>query len=114
MTAISQYQCYSKFEALQNEEHALKLRDTIYDFHEEVKEAFKIPSYVIDIVVFPDFTCHVVELNPFGKSMSSGSALYHWSKDEDLLYGKLDLPKPPIRILKQLIDTTGDSTDKRC
>jgi len=61
-------------------------------------------DYVIDIVVFPDFSCQVIELNPFGIAMSSGSALYSWTKDYDLLYGKLGLDFVPIRVLEKLID----------
>jgi len=54
-------------------------------------------------VVFEDFSCHIIELNPFGTFMSSGAALYNWLVDEDLLYGKLRSDKPPIRILQELI-----------
>jgi hypothetical protein len=61
-----------------------------------------MPDYVIDIVVYPDFTCHVIELNPFGAAMSSGSALFHWLRDYKLLYGELGLDKPVIRVAESI------------
>merc|ERR1712227_432090 len=104
LSAISQYNCYCKFDCLQDEEHILKVRDAIQDYHNDILSSFTIPSYVMDIAVNPeDYSCTLIELNPFGKHMSSGSALFHWLKDEDLMYGKLNLENPPIRILKQLV-----------
>ena len=35
--------------------------------------------------------------------MSSGSALYHWETDYDLLYGKNNRELPDFRVLKQLV-----------
>ena len=67
-----------------------------------------VPDYVIDIVVFPDYSCQVIELNPFGASMSSGAALFNWRKDLKLLYGQLNLPTPPIRILEALTDEESE------
>lgn len=34
-------------------------------------------------------TPYFIEINPFGKEYSSGSALFHWILDEYILYGKL-------------------------
>jgi len=104
LTAISQYQCYCVFPALEDESHVLECRSLITDFIEKVKHIFPMESFVIDVVVMPDKTCQVIELNPFGIHMSSGSALYSWIKDYDLLYGKLDIDFVPIRILKSLTD----------
>jgi len=103
ITAISQYQCYLYFDKLQNKEYVEKLRDVIVDFHETIKEAVPVDSYVMDIVVFPDFTCMIVEFNPFGPHLSSGAALFNWIKDFDLLTGNTDRQVPAIRILKKLI-----------
>lgn len=46
----------------------------------------------------------MLELNPMGAAMSSGSALFNWIKDADLFNGKLSLETPPIRVLKRLLD----------
>jgi len=86
MTAISQYHCYYRFEALQDQAHVEKIRDAILQFHEEVKKWMTVNSYVIDIVVLPDYSCSVIELNPFGSHMSSGAALFNWEKDYALMY----------------------------
>jgi hypothetical protein len=68
-----------------------------------------LKDYVIDVAVFPDFSCQMIELNPMGAHMSSGSALFNWSKDYEVLLGKVDIgDKPPIRILKQLIDPENE------
>lgn len=113
LTAISQYHCYCKFDALQDIDRVEKIRTAIMNYHELVKDAFPVPSYVIDIHVNPDdYSCGVIELNPFGSAMSSGSGLFHWERDEDLLYGRSDLPVPAIRILKNIADSK--SAGKPC
>jgi len=104
ITAISQYQCYCVFPALADEQHVRECRDTIVNFLETIKHIFPMDSFVIDIVVLPDYSCQVIELNPFGIDMSSGSGLFNWRKDYDLLYGKLDINFVPIRILQSLTD----------
>eukprot|EP01130_Rhizamoeba_saxonica_P015102 TRINITY_DN6715_c0_g1_i1.p1 TRINITY_DN6715_c0_g1~~TRINITY_DN6715_c0_g1_i1.p1 ORF type:complete len:451 (-),score=69.09 TRINITY_DN6715_c0_g1_i1:17-1339(-) len=105
LIAISQYHCYCKFEALQDIEHVFKIRQSIMDIHERTKDVFQVPSYVVDIVVLDDYSAQIIELNPYGAHMSSGSALYNWNEDYELLNGNLELDVPPIRILKQLIDS---------
>ena len=104
LTAISQYHCYSYFEALQDREHIEKIRESIMKYVGEVSHCFPMPSFVIDVAVFSDYTCYVIEINPFGRTMSSGSALYNWDTDCDLLYGRGNtVSKPPIRVLRELI-----------
>jgi len=57
----------------------------------------------MDVVVLIDYSVQVIELNPFGSYMSSGSALFNWNQDYDILYGKVKQKKPNMRILtKQL------------
>lgn len=114
MTAISQYYCYHNWPTLKDPQHVLRCRgkrcqeisliflDAITEFHDKIKEHIPMADYVIDFVVYSDFTCHVIELNPFGAAMSSGSALFHWLKDYRLLYGLLDLEKPVIRVAESI------------
>jgi len=104
LTAISQYQCYCVFPALKDENHVKECRNVIVNFMETIKHIFPMDSFVIDLVVLPDPSCQVIELNPFGIDMSSGSGLFNWYKDYDLLYGKLDIHYVPIRILQSLLD----------
>eukprot|EP01126_Amoeba_proteus_P037134 TRINITY_DN3811_c0_g1_i1.p1 TRINITY_DN3811_c0_g1~~TRINITY_DN3811_c0_g1_i1.p1 ORF type:complete len:423 (-),score=90.52 TRINITY_DN3811_c0_g1_i1:141-1409(-) len=80
ITAISQYYCYHKWDSLKSREHVERCRDAIVAFHEKIKSHIPLSDYVIDVVVYPDYSCHVIELNPFGAAMSSGSALFHWLK----------------------------------
>jgi hypothetical protein len=54
------------------------VRDEIVAYHDEIKDGLPLPSYVMDVVVFPDYSCHLIELNPFGSNMSSGAALFNW------------------------------------
>eukprot|EP00027_Filamoeba_sp_ATCC50430_P016380 CAMPEP_0168572966 /NCGR_PEP_ID=MMETSP0413-20121227/18259_1 /TAXON_ID=136452 /ORGANISM="Filamoeba nolandi, Strain NC-AS-23-1" /LENGTH=134 /DNA_ID=CAMNT_0008606137 /DNA_START=21 /DNA_END=425 /DNA_ORIENTATION=+ len=93
---------HSVFASLQDLEHVNKIREAIVNYHNQIKDAIRLPSYVLDVAVYEDYSCHVIELNPFGSHMSSGSALFSWKKDEDLLYGRVSQPQPAIRILKQL------------
>ena len=105
VTAISQYNCYCYFESLQDEEHAKRIRSSITSFIDKVSGCIRTPSFVIDIGVLEDYSCQVIELNPFGAYMSSGSALFNWLDDYDLLHGNLEgFDYPSIRILKYLID----------
>lgn len=103
INCISQYQCYCKFPSLQDFDHVKKLRQAILDFHDNIKELLPMNDYVIDIVVFEDFSCSVIELNPLP---SSGSALFNWVADHDTLYGTNLKPGDliPIRILDTLIE----------
>jgi len=106
LNAISQYHCYTKFPSLQDTKYVLHIRDVITSFHESIKTGFaNLPDYVMDVVVFPhNWTCQVIEVNPFGAHMSSGAGLFNWEKDEDLLCGKTCRLLPAIRILEKLID----------
>jgi hypothetical protein len=63
---------------LRDREHAQRVRDEIVAYHDEIKDGLPLPSYVMDVVVFPDYSCHLIELNPFGSNMSSGAALFNW------------------------------------
>ena len=105
LTAISQYHCYHRFESLQQKEHVLRIREAIEQFHELVHSSLSgLPDYVMDVAVFSDYSCQLIELNPFGQHMSSGSGLFHWVKDWDLLCGGLSRRRPAIRVLKELVE----------
>ncbi len=108
LTAISQYYCYEVFPSLQSREEVEKIKALITEFHENVKAAFHLSSYVMDVVVWPDNSIQIIELNPFGAFMSSGAALYNWETDLDLLYGESSTTNqdiiPSIRVLTQLLD----------
>lgn len=60
------------------------------------KQHIRYSSYVID-VVYMNGRVFIVEFNPFGAEMSSGSALFNWDKDYNIMYG-LQPPTPPARV----------------
>ena len=118
LTAISQYHCFSVFASLQRGGALERIRDAICAFHERVRGCFDVASYVFDVVVLGGLddlsgplSVQLIELNPFGAAMSSGSVLFNWEKDSDLLYGRAPTVKPPIRALKLLID--ADQTQRQ-
>eukprot|EP00455_Lapot_gusevi_P000682 TRINITY_DN1030_c0_g1_i1.p1 TRINITY_DN1030_c0_g1~~TRINITY_DN1030_c0_g1_i1.p1 ORF type:complete len:282 (-),score=38.47 TRINITY_DN1030_c0_g1_i1:175-1020(-) len=105
ITAISQYYVYQAFPALQDHDRVTRIRQMIIDFHDLIKDAMPFQSYVIDIVVFVEQGyCQVVEINPFGAHLSSGSGLFNWVTDHDLLYGKEVQSAPEIRVLSRLLE----------
>jgi len=106
LTAISQYHCYSYFSSLQDKSHILRIREAIQHYVGDVIDCFPMSSFVIDVAVQPQtYSCYIIELNPFGQTMSSGSALFNWDRDFDLLYGRLGRTIPCIRILHHLVDS---------
>ena len=46
-----------------------------------------IDSYVMDFAILDDDTPYFIELNSFGKEYASGSALFGWLQDYNILYG---------------------------
>lgn len=107
VTAISQYACYYVFEALQDVRHCEAVRDAIIRFHDGgVGEAVPMDSFVMDVAVYPDLSCKVIELNPFGAHLSCGSALFSWTLDSAILYGEDQGGRadgvPAMRVLQEL------------
>lgn len=46
-----------------------------------------IDSYCMDFALLDNNECYFIELNSFGKEYASGSSLFHWLNDYDILYG---------------------------
>uniref|UniRef100_A0A6C0EAT9 ATP-grasp domain-containing protein n=1 Tax=viral metagenome TaxID=1070528 RepID=A0A6C0EAT9_9ZZZZ len=68
----------------------LKIANIIVDNYEtDIKDKFDF-DICYDIGITQDYKPYFIEANPFGKKYSSGSAIFHWIRDEDILYGKLD------------------------
>ena len=97
VTAISQQNLYQRNELLMNmplEERQTQVekwaRQIIEYVHKTVVPSIThISSYSIDLAINEtDDDIYFIELNPFGKQYSSGSALFHWIKDEKILYGQ--------------------------
>ena len=88
VTAISQYSMYTNFE-LDKIFDLERLGENIVNFCYLVLSKINLTSVVIDVIV-NDNKIELVELNPFGTEYSSGSALFHWIRDHDILYGLTD------------------------
>lgn len=90
VTAISQQHLYMRNKTL-NDSMANDVANKIIAFTTNMDANMDLPvrSYVMDLAIVND-DVYFIELNPFGSAYGSGSALFHWSTDNDLLYGKLN------------------------
>jgi len=95
ITAISQQAIYDindildKLSDVEKNELIKKWVDIILNnFEGEIKKKIvHIDSYVMDFAILNDDTPYFIELNSFGKQYASGSALFEWITDYDVLYG---------------------------
>jgi len=95
ITAISQQSLYDVNDILESlndiEKNNLicKWIDIIKSYYEtDIKQKIThIDSYVIDFAILDDDTPYFIELNSFGKQYASGSALFGWIQDYNILYG---------------------------
>jgi hypothetical protein len=99
ITAISQQSLYDVndiLEPLTDKER----NDLIYKWIEIIKSYFDleikqkithIDSYVMDFAILDDDSPYFIELNSFGKEYASGSALFGWIQDYNILYGLSDV-----------------------
>ena len=86
LTALSQYYCdlYIPFLKKNEKEISMKIQQF---FNENIKNVVKEENYVIDFVINKEksvWDIKIVELNPF--SQSTGSCLFDWKKDFDLIH----------------------------
>jgi hypothetical protein len=95
ITAISQQSLYDANDILEslndNEINVIihKWINIIKSYFEtNVKQKIThIDSYVMDFAILDDDTPYFIELNSFGKEYASGSALFGWLQDYNILYG---------------------------
>jgi len=95
ITAISQQSLYdinNILESLQEKEKndlINKWINIIKSYHETeiIKKITHIDSYVMDFAILDDGSPYFIELNSFGKEYASGSALFSWIDDYNILYG---------------------------
>ena len=95
ITAISQQSLYdinNILESLQEKEKndlINKWINIIKSYHEKeiIKKITHIDSYVMDFAILDDGSPYFIELNSFGKEYASGSALFSWIDDYNILYG---------------------------
>jgi hypothetical protein len=95
ITAISQQSLYESndiLESLNDTEKNVIIHKWIniinLYFETNVKQKIThINSYVMDFAILDDDTPYFIELNTFGKEYASGSALFGWIQDYNILYG---------------------------
>jgi D123 len=87
VTAISQQHLYVRNKTL-NDNMAKEIAHKIIAFTEKLD--VPVRSYVTDLALMSDGDIYFIELNPFGSEYGSGSSLFHWLTDNDLLYGRLN------------------------
>lgn len=83
-TAVSQYIWYRDCH-LKN-----KIKDIVPNIikylQENVIYKFNQSSFVADVIATTQNNIELIEINSFGKELASGSALFHWLNDSDILY----------------------------
>ncbi len=84
--AMSQQFLYQCFDGLDDATTLVRFADAVIETC--ARMAAFLPSYVADVAVLADGSGYFIEANPFGAQYSSGSALFHWVRDADILLGR--------------------------
>jgi len=95
ITAVSQQNLYTPNQILTEDEEPEKTAEGWVEkinayFRRSIKESILLDSYVLDIALIGDDTPYPIELNSFGTEYASGSALFGWIQDKNILYGRHD------------------------
>ena len=86
ITAISQQQHYKQiYHDHQEVLPLITILETHFHTHVQPNLVY-LTDYVYDVALTPDLTPYFIEPNSFGKEYTSGSALFHWIRDETKLY----------------------------
>lgn len=96
ITAISQQSLYRKNTILNsmNEDDKRiiveKWVKIITEYFDQVivKKIDHVSSYCIDIAILKNDVPYFIEINSFGAEYASGSSLFEWVKDREILYGE--------------------------
>lgn len=85
ITCASQQEWYTSYGY--TEQELVMIREALMNvpFLEELPYS----DVVVDAWIDPETkSCNLIECNPWGTHCASGSALFHWEQDRDLIYGK--------------------------
>lgn len=94
VTAISQYHWFTPFDW--SDVNTDKWSNILHNIKQFYAKHNKFSDCVMDIYVNEDEDVELVEFNSFGMELASGSALFEWDRDRNVLYGITD--KVEIRI----------------
>jgi hypothetical protein len=114
ITAISQYHCYSNFKFTETDKRLiLQSIETLWD---GISLYLPYEDCVMDVYI--DFStdehlASIIEFNPFGGDLTSGSALFNWETDKAILY-KENVIEPEVRVVmveNEMSEDDGDASD---
>ncbi len=91
VTAISQQQLYMSNDWLNkmSEDELQRIGEEIVRFYDQEVKGKLDMDMTMDMVFLQDQS-YFIEPNTYGKEYSSGSSLFHWIIDEEIMYGKTD------------------------
>lgn len=89
ITAISQQNIYTKslfIISKSEKEQTIFIQDLLNYFELNIKnKLIEFNDYVMDIAFLDNNEFYFIEINPFGKSYSSGSACFNWINDDKVI-----------------------------
>jgi hypothetical protein len=89
VVAISQQQWFSS--KYFSEYHCNQVAQSIQSYYnDKLKARLPYPSVVLDVWVDSNYQTHLIECNPWGCYNASGSSLFHWIKDYEILHQEQD------------------------
>lgn len=92
LTAISQYHCYDKYNYCLSPD---KVKNIIHKFYKDNYKDFIYEDCIVDIIINNNIV-KIVEFNSFASGIS-GSSLYNWKRDKNILFNK-EITFPDIRV----------------
>mgnify|MGYP000846706478 CR=1 FL=1 len=95
LRAISQYFCYVYFEELEDNQKRQHIYNNIVSWFATIYKNISYEDYTVDILVSTN-DIKIIEINSFGPGLLSGSSLFSWTKDYDILHFS---KKPVIRFV---------------
>jgi hypothetical protein len=95
LTAISQYFASSYYPDVVADQNITKQR-VVEFYQQQCFGVILLDDYVLDLAVLPQGGVYIIELNPF--SSTTGSCLFDWDKDSDLLKASPLPPRPATTI----------------
>ena len=91
ITAISQQNVYRKNEYLDEQKIPEIVQKIDTHFRDNIRDQIStLDSYVMDMALIGDSasTVYFIEINPFGKDYTSGSAAFNWVDDADKIHAR--------------------------
>lgn len=105
LTAINTLAFVNFYPALDDREYRDKIENAVMRLFGVVHGKLPFQTYVLDAIYHPESdSAQLCEINPFGPGSSTGSNLYSWQLDTDILFGKrleARSGRPDFRYLKR-------------